>query len=151
PISMIGMGATPAALLPAGQLAEVYSEPPYATVGLGTGTMASYSRWLQHMTYYEIDEKIREMNRPVKSNREPFFLYVKEAGERGAFIEILMGDARQTLMKEDRHDLTFPAPYPTSKREHYYKFLNLDAFSSDAIPVHLLTKEAVELYMSKLT
>jgi hypothetical protein len=159
PSTMIGLGAVPMGGLPLTQIVNCWSEPPTATVGLGTGTMASYTRWLSHMAYYEIDEKIRDMNRPPlgpegQPVREPYFLYVKDAGDRGANIEIIMGDARQSLQNENKRLETWSAdpkrstPYP--KRENYYKYLNLDAFSSDAIPVHLITKEAIALYMSKL-
>jgi hypothetical protein len=162
PASMIGLGATQLAGLPVSELVNCWSEPPTATVGLGTGTMASYNRWLSHMAYYEIDDKIRDMNRPPvnaegRPVRDPYFQYVKEAGERGAFVEIIMGDARQSLEREDKRwavwkdDPKAVATSPTPKRQKYYRYLNLDAFSSDAIPVHLITKEAIKLYMDKLT
>ena len=161
---MIGLGASQGLPLPAEQLVDSWSEPPYATVGLGTGTMASYARWLQHLTYYEIDDKILRMNIPPErdgvQSASRYFLTVRDAlYERNANIEIVMGDAaavaaegkttRQGVGEEHRHPGNRPGPTPL--RDNYYKFLNLDAFSSDAIPVHLITKEAIELYMSKLT
>ena len=94
PISMIGMGATPMALLPTGQLAEAYSEPPYATVGLGTGTMASYVRPYQHMAYYEIDDKIKHMSVP-EDGTKPLFTYVDRANKRGGNVEIIMAIGRE--------------------------------------------------------
>ena len=48
--------------LPTAALVGLWSEPPYATVGLGSGTMASYGRPFQHATFYEIDEKVRNMH-----------------------------------------------------------------------------------------
>jgi hypothetical protein len=159
PITMIGLGASPALSLPlpTEQLVNAWSEPPFATVGLGTGTMASYSRWLQHMVYYEIDDKILQMNLPT-NGKEPYFRTVYDAKYgRQANIEVIMGDARQSLQKEAvrakewEKNTNIAERGPTPMRENYYKFLNLDAFSSDAIPVHLITKEAIELYMSKLT
>jgi hypothetical protein len=158
PVSMIGLGASPVGMLPlpTAQLLDAWSEPPFATVGLGTGTMASYGRWLQHVVYYEIDEKIRDMNVPPNNAREPYFLTVRDTMDRQANVEIIMGDARQSLQKEKkRFDEWEKNPDivgrgPTPYRENYYKWLNLDAFSSDAIPVHLITQEAIKLYMSKL-
>ena len=172
PITMIGQGALSAAPgsmlpLPTEQLVNAWSEPPFATVGLGTGTMASYSRWLQHLAYYEIDEKILLMNLPT-NGKEPYFRTVYDAKYgREANVEVVMGDARQSLQKEavrqkewekKSKEIEHASDWeekmkvlgPTPMRENYYKFLNLDAFSSDAIPVHLITKEAIELYMSKL-
>jgi hypothetical protein len=158
PVTMIGLGASAemALPLPTGQLVNAWSEPPFATVGLGTGTMASYSRWLQHLAYYEIDDKIVEMNLPT-TGKDPYFRTVFDAKYgRQANVEIIMGDARQSLQKEVirtkewEKNPKIAERGPTPMRENYYKFLNLDAFSSDAIPVHLITKEAIELYMSKL-
>jgi hypothetical protein len=153
PASMVGLGATSAigqSVLPLSQIVNAWSEPPFATVGLGTGTMASYVRPFQHLAYYEIDDKIRNMSE--KDN--PYFLFVKEARERGGNVEIIMGDARQSLEKEKkRYDewLKSGQQGPTPMREGYYKAIVLDAFSSDAIPVHLITEEAIKLYLSKLT
>jgi len=64
PTSLIGQGAVAlgTGTLPLEQLVDVWSEPPYATIGLGTGTMAKYGRPLQHMTFYEIDKNARQGN-----------------------------------------------------------------------------------------
>src|SRR5205823_9533142 len=48
-------------------LASAWSEPPIATVGLGTGTMASYGRPYQHVHFYEIDNQIRRLSLPTSS------------------------------------------------------------------------------------
>jgi hypothetical protein len=98
-----------------------------AIVGLGAGTLASYSRAGEHWTYYEIDPVVSEIAR----NPE-FFTYLKDS--KGTF-DIIIGDARLKL--NDAPDKS-------------YDLIILDAFSSDAIPVHLLTKEALTLYTSKL-
>ncbi len=155
PATMIGLAASQIGSfsLPLEQLANVWSEPPFATVGLGTGTMASYGRPFQHVTYYEIDDLIRNMSLPPNGGA-PYFNYVQEAGERGAFVEIIMGDARLSLEREKEREedrIKAGTGAPTAMRNKYYKAIVLDAFSSDAIPVHLITKEAVELYMDKLT
>src|SRR5262249_32412697 len=60
----------------------------------------------------------------------------KDAKDRGAKVDVILGDGRLTIKR---------AP------ERYYQAIVLDAFSGDAIPVHLLTEEAVQLYLSKLT
>ena len=189
-----GLGA---GTLPLPAMVETWSEPPFATIGLGTGTMVSYARPYQHMTYYEIDEVIREFSLPKDSSEEGLFTYLQSAIRRGVNLEVVMGDARQSLgayageagEKREAENLENSfvyfgdfskmdtkaksrayanAPYqfvhrtktpdanskvptpPPSLREKYYKVINVDAFSSDAIPVHLITKQAIELYMSKI-
>ncbi len=69
-----------------------------------------------------------------------YFYYLQDALERGAALEVVLGDGRQTL-KNDPLGRTL---------ERYYHIIVLDAFSSDAIPVHLLTAEAVDLYLERL-
>ena len=65
PMSVIGSSAPGLGVnMPLATLASAWSEPPYATIGLGTGTMASYSRPYQHLTFYEIDEHIRNFSLP---------------------------------------------------------------------------------------
>jgi hypothetical protein len=147
PASLVGAGATVAGGvgLPLGQLVDLWSEPPYATVGLGTGTMASYGRPFQHVVFYEIDDTIRNFSLPP-DGRRAYYNYLQDAIARGSNVEVIMGDARQTMANEPtRPGGMFP------KREKYYRVIELDAFSSDAIPVHLITKEAIELYFQKLT
>ncbi|MCI0376973.1 MAG: hypothetical protein L0215_05170 [Gemmataceae bacterium] len=172
PASMVGLGALPLGVgnLPLDQLTCVWSEPPYATIGLGTGTMASYGRCFQHVVYYEIDDMIRNFSLPPNERflfqDRPFFNYLADAVGRGSNLEVVMGDARLSMAQENPKVSKLysrPADKSTffldhsiedhpafSNREKYYKVIVVDAFSSDAIPLHLLTKEAVELYFSKL-
>jgi hypothetical protein len=134
--SAIGMGGDMCS-----QLGNLWSDPPYACVGLGTGTMASYSRPFQHMTFYEIDDTIKSFH----IREDPFFDYVPDAKKRGAGIEIIMGDARLSMSQEpDQHTGYY------HRREGYYYAIELDAFSSDAIPIHLISKEAIQMYFTKL-
>jgi hypothetical protein len=142
PASMWGLGADPMS-----QLVNLWSEPPFATIGLGTGTMASYAHPWQHMTYYEIDDTIRSFHEKgwATNDGQPFFNYVKDARERDAFIEIIMGDARLSMQNEPEQNTGW-----LPNRDGYYHALVVDAFSSDAIPVHLITKEAIQLYFQKL-
>jgi hypothetical protein len=166
PASLVGMGALGAlgvVNLPTEQLGDLWSEPPYATIGLGTGTMAAYSRPYQHMHFYEIDTLIRKLSLPGKDlnmyftseldkgkgvTGKTYFTYAREALKRGANLQILMGDAR----------LRMAQPYLNYYEnidvgggpESFYHLMVVDAFSSDAIPVHLITKEAIEMYFKKL-
>jgi hypothetical protein len=101
-----------------------------ACIGLGTGTLSAYGRPGQKMTFFEIDWTVRNL---VESDRH--FTYVARAKAQKIDIEFLMGDARLSLEQVDRK----------------WGFMLVDAFSSDSIPAHLLTKEAVELYFNRLT
>jgi len=103
-----------------------------AMVGLGTGSVSCYAQAGQKLTFYEIDPGVKKL----VADRDDFFTYVSDARKRGADVDFRMGDARLKL-KEDA--------------DRKYALLLVDAFSSDAIPVHLLTKEAVELYLDRLT
>jgi len=96
-------------------------------VGLGTGTVAAYAKPGQTLTYFEIDAAVRRIARDPKC-----FTYLTNCKVDP---QIRMGDARLTLAHEP---------------DHYFDVLVIDAFSSDAIPIHLLTREAVELYFQKL-
>ena len=105
-----------------------------AVIGLGTGTLAAYARPGDAITFYEIDPLVRD----VASDRR-YFTYVSDATARGVSVRLEMGDARirmEAVRKErpgERYDL-----------------IVVDAFSSDAIPVHLLTREALRLYFDML-
>jgi hypothetical protein len=94
-------------------------------VGLGAGSIAYYGKAGQHLRFYEIDPIIEPLARR-------WFTFLDKSA---AQIEVKLGDARLTLQNaEDRS----------------FDMLLIDAFSSDAIPVHLMTDEAVRLYMQKL-
>ena len=69
-------------------MAAAWSEPPFATIGLGTGTMASYGRPFQHVHYYEIDRQIRRLSLPENESQMyrkdgPYFNYLHDALDRG--------------------------------------------------------------------
>ncbi len=98
-----------------------------ALVGLGAGTMAAYGEPGQTMTYFEIDPVVEAI-----ATNTRYFTYLHDSK---AAVNIVMGDARLTLATE-----------PDSR----FGLIILDAFSSDAIPIHLLTEEAFQLYLSKL-
>jgi hypothetical protein len=99
-----------------------------AVVGLGTGTTAAYSRAGEAWTFYEIDPMIVDIAR----NPE-LFTYLSACA--GARQNIVLGDARLRLREAS----------PAS-----YDLIVLDAFSSDSVPAHLMTREALALYLSKL-
>lgn len=98
-----------------------------ATVGLGAGAILCHRKPGETWTSYEIDQAVVDM----AANPE-LFRFVSQCGEGDP---VLLGDARLVLAKE-----------PPQK----FDYLLIDAFSSDSIPVHLLTLEALELYRSKL-
>jgi len=96
-------------------------------VGLGVGSLAAYGRPTDAYAFYEIDPVVVDIAQDAE-----LFPYLTESPAR---IAVAIGDGR--LLLEDAADAR-------------YDLLVLDAFSSDAIPVHLLTREAFELYMSRL-
>jgi len=94
-------------------------------VGLGAGTLATYGKSGDRYRFYEINNNVIEM-------AQEYFTFLEDTP---ASIELILGDARLTL-----------------EREHPQAFdiLVLDAFSGDAIPVHLLTREAMSIYRRHL-
>jgi len=98
-----------------------------AVVGLGAGTMACLSRPGDRWTFFEIDPTV------VRMARDPnLFTYLRDC--RGQF-DVKVGDGRLSLGR---------------RRDGEFGMIALDAFSSDAIPVHLITREALHTYVSKL-
>jgi hypothetical protein len=97
-------------------------------VGLGAGTMASYAQAGDVFRFYEIDPQVVALSR----GPEPVFTYVADAAGE---VRIVQGDARLSLERESDND---------------FDLLVLDAFSSDAVPAHLLTVEAFGLYARHL-
>jgi hypothetical protein len=98
-----------------------------AVVGLGTGSMACHSRRGERWTFLEVDPLVERIARTPR-----LFSYLSDC--RGTF-DVVLGDARVSMARD------------ASRR---YGMITLDAFSSDAIPTHLLTREAIELYKSRL-
>jgi len=101
--------------------------PRVAVIGLGVGGLASYARPGQRFTFFEIDPAVERLARDPR-----WFSYLSDCGEGCA---VVTGDGRLSLGREP---------------EQAFDLLVLDAFSSDAIPVHLLTREAFALYLSRL-
>ncbi len=101
-------------------------------VGLGVGTLAAYGRASDRLRFYEINPAVIALAHGPRAA----FSYVADTE---AEVEIIPGDARLTLERE----LAEAGPQG-------FDILVVDAFSSDAIPVHLLTREAVALYLAHL-
>ncbi|HVF27182.1 MAG TPA: fused MFS/spermidine synthase, partial [Pyrinomonadaceae bacterium] len=103
--------------------------PNVAVVGLGTGATVAYARPNESWTFYEINPAV------IQIARDPRLFTNLRDCHQNARVEVALGDARLQLQN---------AP------PHTYGLIVLDAFSSDAVPAHLLTKEALDLYLSKL-
>jgi SAM-dependent methyltransferase len=94
-------------------------------IGLGTGTLASYGRLGDYYRFYEINPLVLRLARTE-------FTFLNDCKAK---VEVAMGDARLSLEKE---------------ADEHFDVLAVDAFSSDSIPVHLLTREAMEVYFRHL-
>ena len=103
------------------------SHQDIALIGLGSGTLACYGKPDRRLTFYDIDPAV------VRIAQNPrYFTYWQNCTAQK---QIVLGDARLKIEE---------AP------DHLYKLIVVDAFSSDAIPIHLITKEAIELYFQKM-
>ncbi len=94
-------------------------------MGLGAGTLALYAREQDTMRIYEINPEIRRL-------AEFYFTCLRDTRAK---IEIIMGDGRLAMERDPSQE---------------FDILLLDAFTGDAIPVHLLTVEAFETYLRHL-
>ena len=99
-----------------------------AAVGLGTGTVACLALEGQQTTFFEINPMVDQV-----AHEPRLFSYLRDCPGSN---KVVMGDARLSLK---------------SQPDHFYSLIVLDAFNSDAIPIHLMTQQALELYLSKLT
>jgi spermidine synthase len=116
---------------PIGQIFEgvplASTAPRVAVLGLGVATLASYRAATQRWTFYEIDPVVEDIARD-----DAHFTYLRACGEP---CKVIIGDGRVSLARAEPQT---------------YGLIVLDAFSSDAVPMHLITKEALALYVSKL-
>jgi hypothetical protein len=101
-------------------------EGRFGVIGLGTGSMACHSASGETWRFFEIDPLV------VSIAKSPHFTYLANCQPNA---DIVLGDARLTLAKE---------------KDESFDLLVVDAFSSDAIPMHLLTREAIRIYAAKL-
>jgi spermidine synthase len=117
---------------PLGQVFKSFQTSPatkdVAIVGLGTGATAVYALPNERWTFYEINPAV------VRIARDPkYFTYLSDCSAVSP--NIVLGDARLRLREA---------------ADAAYGLIVLDAFSSDAIPIHLITRDALDLYLSKL-
>jgi hypothetical protein len=102
-------------------------------VGQGSGAMAGYKRGEDRLTFFEIDPMVNRLSRDPK-----WFTFINGCSQQdgpGGVIDTVLGDARLSLTKQ---------PAGT------YDLLLIDAFSSDSVPTHLLTEEAIAGYLKLL-
>ncbi|MCA9427271.1 MAG: fused MFS/spermidine synthase, partial [Candidatus Omnitrophica bacterium] len=101
--------------------------------GLGAGCLAYYSRNVsdRHWTFFEIDPEVARI-----AGDPSLFTFLSDAFPNDSRMDIVIGDARLKLAKAE---------------DSSFDLIVLDAFSSDSVPIHLLTQEALEIYLSKLT
>jgi hypothetical protein len=114
-------------------IADTTSRPlRVGLVGMGVGTLAALAEPGDVFRFYEINPDVYKWS----SGEQPYFSYLKNSQGK---IEVIIGDGRLALKEEaDRGNL------------QNFDLLVLDAFSSDAIPMHLLTRQAFEIYLRHL-
>ncbi len=99
-------------------------------VGLGVGSLASYTRPGEHWTFFEIDPEVQRIAAdPAK------FTFLSECVASKARADVEIADGRLAL---------------AAQAKGTFDVIVVDAFSSDAIPLHLLTRQAVEIYRTRL-
>ena len=98
-------------------------------VGLGCGTLAAYGQEGDYLRFYEINPDVIRIS-------DQYFTYLRDAPAK---VDVVLGDARIKMEQE------IAAGHPQQ-----FDVLAIDAFSSDSIPMHLLTKECVELFRKHL-
>jgi hypothetical protein len=103
-----------------------------AVIGLGTGTLAAYGRHGDEFRFYEINPDVLRLSYGADAT----FTFLNDTP---AAVSVALGDARLALEREARRG-----------QHGDFDILAIDAFSSDSIPVHLLTREAFEVYLDRL-
>jgi protein-L-isoaspartate O-methyltransferase len=101
-------------------------------IGMGAGTVAAYAERGQTYHFYEINPEVVRI-------AQQWFTYIPDMQERGAKFELALGDARLSMEHEMENG-----------RRQEFDVLLIDAFSGDSIPVHLLTQEALNLYLGHM-
>lgn len=112
---------------PVGSIMQATDPSRVGVVGLGAGALATYGHAGDHYTFFEIDPAIRAI-----ANDTDWFTYLADTA---AEVDVIVGDGRLTLAQQPRGE---------------FDLIILDAFSSDSIPVHLLTQEAMREYAGRL-
>jgi hypothetical protein len=101
-------------------------------IGLGAGTLAAYGRPGDTMRFYELNPQVIAYS----EGTNPYFTFLRDSSAK---IEMVLGDARISLEREF-----------TENGPQNFDVLVIDAFSSDAVPAHLLTSEAMDVYLKHL-
>lgn len=113
---------------PMGQVFSAFTKPgEVGVIGLGVGSVACYAKPGQNYTYFEIDPIVARL-----ASDPAWFTYLPDCTPDARMV---LGDGRLTLAAE-----------PEGK----FDLLLVDAFSSDSIPAHMMTREALALYMSRI-
>jgi hypothetical protein len=128
PTSYYGPGSAVGLAINTHQRREAREPMRMGFVGLGAGTLAVYAVPGDSVRFYEINPDVVALS----AGPEPLFTYLRDSY---GTVEIAIGDARVNLEREPAQG---------------FDVLALDAFSSDAIPAHLLTVEAIQLYLRHL-
>ena len=113
---------------PAGDVMKMLNDRPdqhIGVVGLGTGSMAGWARPNRRVTFFDIDPQIQDI-------ALYFFTFLRRCDKN---CDIVIGDGRLAIEKA---------------RDGEFDVLLLDAFASDSIPAHLVSREAVQIYLQKL-
>jgi hypothetical protein len=118
---------------PIGPVGQIFANPAgparprVGVVGLGIGTLIAYGQPSDRWTFFEINPDV------VQIAQDPrYFTYLSQSR---APYDIVLGEGRLNLARQ---------------RDGEFDILVLDAFTSDAIPTHLITREAIQLYLEKL-
>jgi hypothetical protein len=116
---------------PIGRVYRAYSGTPVTervgVIGLGIGSLAAYGKPGEEITFFEVDPAVDRIARDTA-----YFHHLEDCAARW---RVVLGDARQSIAREP---------------DGAFGLIVLDAFNGDAIPVHLLTREALGLYLAKL-
>jgi len=112
---------------PLGDVMDMMSGRPgqhVGVIGLGAGSIAAYAGPQRRVTFFEIDPDVEKI-------AEQFFTFMDQCG---IYCDVVSGDGRVAL----------------SAQQYAFDLIVLDAFSSDVIPPHLVSREALDLYLSRL-
>jgi hypothetical protein len=101
-------------------------------IGLGIGTIAAYGQPGDYFRFYEINPAVVEL----ATGRYGYFTFLQDSPAK---IDIVLGDARISMENELRQE-----------QPQQFDVLVLDAFTDDAVPVHLLTRQAFEIYLAHM-
>lgn len=107
------------------QMISNHAHQHVGVVGLGTGTIAAYGGPARHITFFDVDPQVVDI-------AHDFFTYIRRCADD---CNVIVGDGRLSIQAQ-----------PDSE----FDLIVLDAFNSDSIPAHLVSREAVRMYMSKL-